>query len=203
MPFIASIISGVVAVGGAVMANKNAKKANDQSAANQAEAGRVDYTTMSPEAKKVLQGLFGSAGALADKTLSQDFNALRVDNTQEALKAALTNTLNSDIPGLKSAMGKAGAYNSTSFGIAANDAITSAQAKAFYASQAATNETIKTQLEMVNPLLALLNIDKGAQKVGKEVTGIANAISAGGVSDAAIGAVGNSVGKIFDYFTKK
>ena len=203
MPFIATIISGAIAIGGTVMANKNAKKANEQSAANQAEAGRVDYTTMSPEAKKVLQGLFGSAGALADKTLSQDFNALRVDNTQEALKAALTDTLNSDIPGLKSAMGKAGAYNSTSFGIAANDAITSAQAKAFYASQAATNETIKTQLEMVNPLLELLNIDKGAQKVGKEVTGIANAISAGGVSDAAIGAIGNSVGKIYDKITKK
>lgn len=200
MAFIASIISGVVAVGGAVMANKNAKDANAQSAANQAEAGRVDYTTMSPEAKKVLQGLFGSAGALADKTLSQDFNALRVDNTQEALKAALTNTLNSDIPGLKSAMGKAGAYNSTSFGIAANDAITSAQAKAFYASQAATNETIKTQLEMVNPLLALLNLDKGSQKVGKEATGIAGVTQPNIDYTKLGGSVSNAVGGVIGLF---
>lgn len=200
MAFIGSIIAGAISIGGAVMARKDAKDANAQSAANQAEAGRVDYTTMSPEAKKTLQGLFGSAGSLANSVLTQDFNAIRGDTTQAALKAALTTTLAQDVPGLKSAMGKAGAYNSTSYGLAVNDAISTASAKAFYASQAAANENIKSQIELINPLLALLQIDKGSQKVGKEATGIAGVTQANTDYTKLGASASNAVGGILGLF---
>lgn len=200
MPFIGSIIAGAVSIGGALLSRKDTKNANEQSAANQAEAGKVDYTTMSPEAKKTLQGLFGSAGNLANSVLTQDFSAIRGDTTQAALKAALTTTLAQDVPGLKSAMGKAGAYNSTSYGLAVDDAISTASAKAFYASQAAANESIKSQIELVNPLLALLQIDKGSQKVGKEATGIAG-VAQNNTDYTKLGAsASNAVGGILELF---
>ena len=53
-----AIIGGVATVGSALIASNAADKANAQSAENQREAGRVDYTTMSPEAKKLLQSMF-------------------------------------------------------------------------------------------------------------------------------------------------
>jgi len=160
----AVIIGGALSISGALLNRRSAQQAAETSK-------EVDFTTMSPEARKVLQGLFGSASNLAEGALTTDFTKLREDMVSGARRAGLVNVLNQDVPGLKAAMGKAGAYNSTAYGITVNDAIASADAKAFLAGNAAADSAINSQLTLINPILGLLNIDKGAQKKGIDAVG--------------------------------
>ena len=193
---IGAIIGGVATVGSALLGRNAANNANAQSAENQREAGRVDYTTMSPEAKKLLQSMFGSAGDLAGQALGTDYTALRKNIIDKSVEAGVQLSLNTEVPQLKAAMGKAGAYNSTSYGLAAADIVASAKAKSFYAGQAAANDAVTNQLSLINPLLALLNVDKGAQKVGKEATGIAGVVQPKTDYDKLAGSLTNGVGGI-------
>lgn len=199
---IGSIIGAVATVGSAVMGRNAANAANAQSAENQREAGRVDYTTMSPEAKKLLQSMFGGAGDLASQALGTDYTALRKNIIDKSVEAGVELSLNTEVPQLKAAMGKAGAYNSTSYGLAAADVVASAKAKSFYAGQAAANDAVTNQLSLINPLLALLNVDKGAQKVGKEATGIAGVQQPNTNYNQLAGALTNGVGGILGLVQK-
>lgn len=192
-----AIIGGVATVGSALIASNAADKANAQSAENQREAGRVDYTTMSPEAKKLLQSMFGGAGDLASQALGTDYTALRKNIIDKSVEAGVQLSLNTEVPQLKAAMGKAGAYNSTSYGLAAADIVASAKAKSFYAGQAAANDAVTNQLSLLNPLLALLNVDKGAQKQGKEATGVAGVTQPNTNYDKLAGGITTGVGGIF------
>lgn len=188
-----AIIGSVIGIGATLLSRSDSNDARE-------ESKQVDYSTMSPEAKAVLQGLFGAGSSLAKGVLDKDFGAIRQEMVDTGVKSAITGVLNQDIPGLKAAMGKAGAFNSTSFGIAANDALSSAVAKSFYAANAAADSRIQSELSLINPILQLLQLDKGSVKKGIDIAGGSG--GGGGVNYASLGKdAGNVVGGIMGLFT--
>lgn len=174
--FIGAIIGAVGAVGAAALNRSTANRANAQNQANMGLAGKVDYTTISPAARTLLDSLLPKAGGLASDVFSTDFNALRNSVTGDAVNAAVRAAIADNAPGLKSAMGKAGSYNSTAYETALTASVSDATAKNYFAGVAAANERVSSQMSQLNPLLTLLGIDKGSVKVGKEATGAAGAV---------------------------
>jgi hypothetical protein len=200
MAFIAVAISAAATIGGALINRRSAQDANAAAKENAAASKEVDYTTLSPAARKTLEGLFGDASNLASQFLTTDFKKLREDTVTDGLKASLTSTLNNDVPLLKNTMNKAGGYNSTSYGLAVTDTIANAQAKAYYASQEVANSRIASEMSLFNPILQLLQVDKGAQKKGIESGGQAPVVQNPTITDAQIGSVVQGVGGIFNLF---
>ena len=195
MPFIASI----VAIGTTLYA---ASASADNAAAQTAANKEVDYSVMSPEAKAVLQGLFGNASSLASKQLGKDYDAIRAEMVDTGIKSAITGVLNQDIPGLKATLGKAGAYNSTSYGLIGQDLLAGAAAKSYLAANQAADSRIKSELDQLNPIIALLGLDKGSVKKGVDSGGGVAGVG-GGLSGAAVDKIasnlGNIAGGVYDY----
>lgn len=175
--FIGAIIGAVGAVGAAALNRSTANRANTQNQANMELAGKVDYTTVSPAARKLLDSLLPQAGGLASSVLGKDFGQVRQEASTGAVNAAVRAAIAENAPGLKSVMGKAGSYNSTAYEGALTAVVSDAAAKNYFAGLAAGNERVASELSTLNPLLALLGIDKGSVKVGKEATGVASAVS--------------------------
>lgn len=204
--FIAVALAAAATIGGALINRKTAKdnadSANAQSAVNLAESKKVDYDTLSPEARKTLTGLFGDANNLASQFLTTDFKALRKDIVDDGMKAALTSTLNNDVPLLKNTMNKSGGYNSTSYALGVSDVVGSAQAKAYYASQEVANSRIASEMSLFQPIISLLQLDKGAQKKGIEAGGSAQTFQAKtpGITDGQIGSVVHGVRGVLNLF---
>lgn len=174
--FIGAIIGVAGSIGAAALNRSTANRANKQNQANMELAGKVDYTTISPAARTLLDSLLPKAGGLASDVFSTDFNALRNSVTGDAVNAAVRAAIADNAPGLKSAMGKAGSYNSTAYETALTASVSDATAKNYFAGVAAANERVTSQMAQLNPLLTLLGIDKGSVKVGKEATGVAAAV---------------------------
>lgn len=193
--FVAAIIGGVGAIGGALINRNATNRANAQAAANAAEAQQVDWTSLSPEGRARLNSLFGKAETLAGSVFDGDFTRIRDEMTAEGMQAQITQALNSQVPVLKATMGKAGAYNSTSFALARESAVADAAAKGFVVSQSAANERIASELNVLNPLLQLLQIDKGSTQVGK-VAGSAAPVIPNTVSNTTLGSVTQGIGGV-------
>lgn len=168
-----SVIGGVIGLGGSLLSSKGQQRSN---AANQ----QVDLNNMSPEGRKALEGLFGTFSDLAKSGIGDLSKSAenRTKITNDALVAGLTTALNRDLPGLQGTMNSAGAYNSTAYGNAANDAITSSLAKFFFEAQSTAQKDDALDLEKLTPILNLLGIDKGSLQKGK----------AAGSGDSATGA---------------
>ncbi len=81
-------------------------------------------------------------------------------------------------------MNQAGAYNSTAYGQASNDAITSALAKYFFEAQTVSQKDQALALEKLTPIIQLLGLDKGSVQNGKAAGG-GEAFSAAGNQFAA------------------
>jgi hypothetical protein len=191
---------GKIAAGGALAFGGLSQQKKAQGAL--AGMGQVDMETMSPVGRMQMDELLKMLGGNAGNIQQGFSKGAAQQDAMGMVQQIFDNYQKTALPQIYGAQTGAGAYNSTGGQLLANDAYAQTVNKAAGTVNQNVLNYAQAYQQQMSPLMQLLSVDKGSQKVGTDTTGtgaqaMAAASAGSGAMQAGLGTLGSVIGNAY------